>query len=440
MKSRVPKVLHQIAGQSMLRHVLDAVEAANPDRIVVVVGPGMERVAEAAQPHRTAVQKDRLGTGHAVGCAREALADLLANSGAFDLLVAFGDTPLMRTATLQAMRAQRHGSEQPADLVGLAFRARDPAPYGRVLLDPEGRIDRVVEARDANAAESAVDLCNAGLLLGDGHKLFDWIAGLSNDNAKGEYYLTELFAMARADGLAARYVEATEEEVMGVNDRMELAWAATVMQDRLRRQAMAGGATLEDPASVRLSWDSRLGRDVVVEPNVYFGPGVQVGEGARIRAFSHIEGADIGPGAQIGPYARLRPGTVLEANARIGNFVEVKNARFGVGAKANHLTYVGDATVGAGANIGAGTITCNYDGFAKSRTEIGAGAFIGSNSALVAPVRIGEGALVAAGSVIVQDVEPDALALGRARQTNRPGGAAQFRAARQKSKDDSGSG
>ncbi len=430
MKSELPKVLHPIAGRAMLRHVLDAAESLNPERIVVVVGPGAESVAQAAAPHQVVVQEERLGTGHAVMCAADSLSDYVSDPDS-DVLVIYGDTPLLTGATLQRMLDLRNEAAS-TKLVGLAFRPQDPAQYGRFVLNDQGVVEAIVEFADADEEVRKIDLCNAGPLIGEGKTLLELVDGLSNDNAQGEYYLTDLFAMARERNLDARIFEAPPDDVLGVNSRAELAVAESVMQNRLRAVAMAGGATLIAPETVWFSGDTKIGRDVVIEPNVIFGPGVIVGDGVQIRAFSHLEGARVESGAVIGPYARLRPGSEIGEGAKVGNFVECKNAVFGAGAKANHLSYVGDATVGAKANIGAGTITCNYDGFNKAKTNIGAGAFIGSNSALVAPVSIGEGAIVGAGSTIVEDVAEDAMALARGRQTAFPERAASFRAQRKK--------
>ena len=434
MKSALPKVLHRIAGRTMLDHVLDTVTALAPERIVVVVAPDMPAVAEAvaARPSghvRTAIQDRQLGTGHAVTCAKAALSGFHGPRGTGDVLVVYGDVPLLTPATLQSLAARRQG-ENAADLVGLAFRPADPAHYGRFVLDARGQVERIVEYNDASPAERAIGVCNAGVVLGRASVLFSLLAQVRPNNVKGEYYLTDLFALAAAAGHRTGIGEADAEEVMGINSRAELAAAEAVVQRRLRAAVLAGGATLIDPASVWLSTDTRLGRDVTVQPNVFFGPGVTVGDGAEIRAFCHIEGADIEAGATIGPYARLRPGTVVGPGARIGNFVETKNAVLGPGAKANHLTYLGDTQVGAKANIGAGTITCNYDGFGKHSTQIGEGAFIGSNTALVAPVRIGTGAIVGAGSTITEDVPADAMAVGRGPQTVQAGAAKRFRARR----------
>ncbi len=430
MKSELPKVLHPIAGRPMLRHVLNAAESLVPERIVVVVGPGAEEVQKAAASHHTIVQEERLGTGHAVMCAADALADYADDENS-DILVIYGDTPLLTGETLQQMLELRNEAAS-TKLVGLAFRPADPAQYGRFVLKGDGVVESIVEFADASEEERKIDLCNAGPLVGEGRTFLELVKGLKNDNVQGEYYLTDLFAAARDRSLDARIAEASAEDVLGVNSRAELAAAESVMQNRLRAKAMAGGATLIAPETVWLSCDTVIGRDVVIEPNVIFGPGAVVSDNVLIRAFSHIEGAQIESGAVIGPYARLRPGTEIGQGVKIGNFVECKNAVFGSGSKANHLSYVGDSTVGPKANIGAGTITCNYDGFNKSRTVIGASAFIGSNSALVAPVSIGEGALVGAGSTIVEDVPKDAMALGRGRQAVFPERAAFFRELKKK--------
>ncbi len=432
MKSDLPKVLHPVAGKPMLWHVLGSVAALGPAQSVVVVAPGMADVEAAAAPAGCALQFKPLGTGHAVAAARDALAPLLAG-GEADLLVVFGDCPLMTSDTLQRLAAARHQAGAP-EIVGLAFRPADPAAYGRVILDEAGRIEKIVEFADADSAQRQIDLCNAGPVIGDAARLFELIERLGSHNAQGEYYLTDIFALAHADGRAAGVLECPAEEVLGVNSRADLALVEGVMQQRLRRGVMAAGATLVDPATVWLSADTRLGRDVTVQPSVFFGPGVAVGDRVEIRSFCHLEGAEVGDDVVLGPFARLRPGARLGRAAHVGNFVEIKNAELGEGAKANHLTYLGDATVGAAANVGAGTITCNYDGFLKHRTTIGAGAFIGSNTALVAPVTVGEGALVAAGSTITEDVPADALAVERSAQQNREGAAARFRAERQAEK------
>ncbi|WP_316980023.1 bifunctional UDP-N-acetylglucosamine diphosphorylase/glucosamine-1-phosphate N-acetyltransferase GlmU [Shumkonia mesophila] len=435
MKSARPKVLHRLAGRPMVLHLMDTLARFAPERTVVVVGQGMEAVAEAVAPHPCAIQEPRLGTAHAVLAARAAMEGF-----AGDVLILYGDTPLIKPETLEAMLAARHLDPQPAVVV-LGFRPPDPTDYGRLIVSADGALQAIVEAKEATAAERAIGLCNSGVMAIDGARLFGWLDRIGNANAKGEYYLTDIVALARADGAACAFVEAPPEELLGINSRADLAAAEAVVQERLRARAMAEGATLIDPASVFFSADTRLGRDVTVGPNVVFGPGVAVGDGVEIHAFSHIEGATIAAGARVGPFARLRPGARIAEDAHIGNFVEIKNASVEAGAKVNHLTYIGDARIGAKANIGAGTITCNYDGFFKDHTDIGAGAFIGSNTALVAPVKVGDGATVGAGSVITRDVPADALAVTRAELTTIEGWARRFRArraaekqARQKSK------
>lgn len=430
MKSGRAKVLHEVAGRSMLAHVLASVAAAGVDNVAVVVGPDRDDVS--AETQRIAshagvfVQNERLGTAHAVVAARAAL-----DAGYDDLIVLFADTPLVTGATISALR---NALAAGAGVAALGFEAADPFGYGRLLQDADGRLAAIREEKDASAAERAIRLCNAGLMAIDGRRAPDLLARIGNDNAKGEYYLTDVVELARALGLATQIVVADETEVLGVNDRVQLARAEAVLQARLRRAAMISGATLVAPETVFLSFDTMLGRDVLVEPHVVFGPGVVVGDGAVIHAFSHIEGARIGAGATIGPYARLRPGAQLAEKAKVGNFVEIKNARVAAGAKVNHLAYIGDADIGANANIGAGTITCNYDGFFKYRTVIGENAFIGSNSALVAPVTVGAGAYVGSGSVVTKDVPADALTLARGRQIEKGGWAQAFRAAQRAKK------
>ncbi|WP_420349004.1 bifunctional UDP-N-acetylglucosamine diphosphorylase/glucosamine-1-phosphate N-acetyltransferase GlmU [Pelagibius sp.] len=433
MKSDLPKVLHPVAGKAMLWHVQASVATLSPEETVVVIAPGMADVEAAAAPSRCAVQQQALGTGHAVAAAQEALKPLL-ELVETDVLVVFGDTPLLTPATLQRMVDARAEPAAP-DIVGLAFRPDDPAQYGRVILDDDQKIEKIVEYADADSAQRQIGLCNAGIVIGSGRRLFDLIDRLDSHNAQGEYYLTDIFGLAHQEGRPAGVVEGPVAEVLGVNSRQDLALAEAAMQDRLRRQAMVGGATLIDPATVWLSADTRLGRDVTVHPSVFFGPGVTVGDNVEIRSFSHLEGAKVAEGAVLGPFARLRPGARVGAGAHVGNFVEIKNAELGAGAKANHLSYLGDASVGPAANIGAGTITCNYDGFAKHHTAIGAGAFIGSNTALVAPVAVGAGAIVGAGSTITRDVPGDALAVERSDQEIREGRAARFRQERQAAKD-----
>lgn len=419
MRSAVPKALHKLAGRPMLQHLIASV-AEVFDRIVVVVGPGMAAVEEAAAPHPTVVQHERLGTAHA---ARQA-ASLFGDG---DVAVLYADTPLILPDTLRSLRDRRPA----AGLVLLAMRPADPGRYGRVITSGE-TVERIVEWADAAPAERAVGLCNAGVLCGPAADLRRWLDAVRPDNAKGEYYLTDVVALARAEGRRVAAVEAPAAELAGVNSRAELACAEALVQTRLRAAAMEAGVTLTDPGSVFFCTDTLLAPDVTIGPNVVFGPGVTVETGAEIRAFCHLEGCHVGPGCLVGPFARLRPGAVLGEAAHVGNFVELKAASLGAGAKANHLSYLGDAEVGAGANIGAGTITCNYDGAAKHRTVIGAGAFIGSDTALVAPVRVGAGAITAAGSVITEDVAPDALAIARGRQVQKPGRAAELRARQRK--------
>lgn len=422
MNSARPKVLHEIAGRPMLGHVLAAVAGAGAERVAVVVGPGRDDVARAARavaPEAGVfVQAERLGTAHAVLSARPALEE-----GFDDVVVAFGDTPLVTPETFAALRAPL---AEGAAVVALGFEARDPTGYGRFIRSGE-RLTAIREHRDATAEERAITLCNGGLMALRGDLALQILGRIGNGNAQGEYYLTDAVEVAGAMGLEAVAVATTEDEVQGINDRAQLARAERTIQERLRRHAMAGGATLQAPETVFFSHDTKLGRDVVVEPNVFFGAGVVVEDGAVIHAFSHLEGAHVSKGANVGPFARLRPGAAIGPKAKVGNFVEIKNADLGPGAKVSHLTYLGDATVGAEANIGAGTITCNYDGFRKHRTTIGEGAFVGSNSALVAPVTIGAGAYVGSGSVITEDVPADALGLARGRQAVKENWAGEFR-------------
>ncbi|MDX2258126.1 MAG: bifunctional UDP-N-acetylglucosamine diphosphorylase/glucosamine-1-phosphate N-acetyltransferase GlmU [Hyphomicrobiaceae bacterium] len=432
MRSDLPKVLHAVAGRSMLGHVLATAGALGAARSAVVVGPGMEAVAEEARrwasDARVFVQSEQQGTANAVLAAREAL-----TGHAGDVLVLYGDTPLIPAETLAAMIG---ALDAAPGVAVLGFEAADPTGYGRLLTDGDGTLIAIREDKDATPAERSVRLCNSGVL---GFRVDD-VAGLlsaiGNDNAKGEFYLTDAVAIARARGLATSVVVCPEEDVIGVNDRSQLAAVEAIWQARARRRAMLAGVTMTDPGSVHLAYDTVIGRDVVIESNVVFTPGVVVGDRVHIKANTYLEGADrksqggvvIEHGAEVGPFARLRPGTRLAADVHIGNFVEVKNAVMGAGAKANHLTYVGDASVGAGANIGAGTIFCNYDGFTKNRVEVGDGVFIGSNAALVAPVSIGAGAYVAAGSVITRNVAAGSLAITRASQEERPEWAAKYRA------------
>jgi len=425
MKSDTHKVLHAIAGKPMLLHLTDAFAAAGAAEKVVVVGARREQVEAAVAPLgvKIAHQGEQLGTAHAALMAREALVG-------FDgiVIVAFGDTPFLSAQTIAAMAARLDATDAPRVAV-LGFRPDDAKAYGRIIADADGAIAKMVEYKDATPEERAVDLCNSGVTAVRAADLWPLLDRVGNDNAASEYYLPDIVMLALADGDRAVVVETDADEVIGINSRAELAYAEDRWQAARRAQAMADGATLIAPQTVWFAHDTALGRDVTVEPNVVFGPGVTVADGVIIRAFCHIDGATIATGAEVGPYARLRPGTVLGEKSKVGNFVETKKAVLGKGAKANHLTYLGDAQVGEGANIGAGTITCNYDGFFKYPTVIGAGAFVGSNSALVAPVTIGDGAIVGAGSVVTKDVEADALALVRPEQTARAGWAKRFRAA-----------
>src|SRR5712671_2333237 len=424
--SALPKVLHEIAGRPMIRHVIEALRPLDPAETVVVLGAGMETVARAVAPAKSTVQSPPRGTGDAVRAAKSALASRLKKGDVADVVVLFGDAPMLRSEAIAALLAERRRAPEAAIIVA-GMRPADPSLYGRVVLDADGGLARIVEARDATQAEREIGLCNGGIMAIDSRHLFDLIEQIGNDNAKREFYLTDIVGMARTQGLVCRVAELPAEEVGGVNTRAELSEAEAVVQRRLRGRAMEGGATLVAPETVFLSADTRLGRDVVVEPNVVFGPGVRVADSVLIRSFSHLEGATIAEGAIVGPFARLRPGAILEAEVHVGNFVEVKATRLGAGVKASHLSYLGDSEVGAGTNIGAGTITCNYDGFNKHRTVIGRDAFIGSNTALVAPVTVGDGAYVATGSVVIQDVPADGLTIARARQVDKPGRAAELR-------------
>lgn len=423
MKSDVHKVLHPIAGRAMLDHLMGVLEGLGPARKIVVVGSGREQVEGLvdARGGEMVVQEQQLGTAHAVRQAEAKLADF-----GGDLLILYGDTPLIEAETMARMLDRLHAEDRPA-IVVVGFRPHDPLQYGRILAAPDGTIGKMVEYKDATAEERAVNLCNSGLMAARAADLFDLLGRVGNDNAAGEYYLPDVVMLAAADGRRSAVIEAEPWEMAGVNSRAELALVEAEWQRRRRLKAMADGVTLVAPDTVWFAHDTEVGRDTVIEPNVVFGPGVRIGERVCIKPFTHIEGAIVADDAQIGPYARLRPGAEIGEKARVGNFVEVKKARLGKGAKANHLSYLGDADVGAGANIGAGTITCNYDGFFKYRTVIGEGAFIGSNSALVAPVTIGAGALVGAGSVITRDVAADAVALARGEQAEKPGRAKAFR-------------
>ena len=423
MRSDTHKVLHPIASRPLLLHLLDCVDALGADKRVVVVGKGREQVeaAIAGRDVAIAVQDQQKGTGHAV---QQAAAALSGYEG--PVIILYGDTPFVRAGTLRRMIDRLDGEGGPGVVV-LASSPADPLKYGRIILGEGDRIAKMVEYKDASEEERAVRLCNSGMMAVRAKDLFRLLAKVGNDNAAGEYYLPDIVNIAAAEGREAVVIEGDPYEAAGVNSRAELAHLELEWQRRRREQALEQGATLIDPESVWFAFDTRLGRDVTVEPHVVFGPGVEIADGATIRAFSHIDGATIGARAIIGPFARVRPGTRLGERTKVGNFVEVKNAEVADGAKINHLSYVGDAALGARANIGAGAITCNFDGFAKHRTEIGEGAFIGSNSALVAPVVIGAGAVVGAGSVITRDVAPDSLAVERNEQKGIAGWAKRFR-------------
>ena len=427
MKSTLPKVLHKVAGLPMLGHVIKALRGAGVTRIVVVTAPAGEQVRAYAVSEgcETAIQDQQLGTGHAAASAKAALAG-------FDgtLVIVNGDMPMITPQVVNGvLDAQRR-----TGLALLACNFSSPTQYGRILMTPDGFLNRIVEYKDASESERAISLCNGGCYAADAQKFFLWASRLKNDNAQSEYYLTDVPQVAKSAGIKCALAFAEEEDVMGVNSRAELAEAEGVMQKRLRARLLVDGVGMTAPETVFLSHDTQIGADTTIEPFVVFGPKVTVAGGAVIRSHSHLEGAAVASGAIIGPYARLRPGADVGAGAHVGNFVELKNTRLGDGAKVNHLTYLGDAVVGAKANIGAGTITCNYDGFTKAKTEIGAGSFIGSDTALVAPVKIGDGAITAAGSVITQDVEADALAIARGQQVVKPGWAAAFREAKKSEK------
>ena len=430
MKSPMPKVLHPVGGRAMLDHAIDAALGAGCERIVVVVGdhsPAVRahvgrRLGEAA----IAVQDPPLGTGHAVLAARASLDDFIG-----DVVVSYADIPLLTAKTVSPLFALR---SEGADLAVLGFEAATPGAYGRLVLAGKDELERIVEAKDAGAAELAIRACNSGVLAGDAALLFSLLAKVTDHNAKGEYYLTDVVDLARGEGRSVRVAFADEAAVAGVNSQAELAVAEAAFQTRRRAALMAEGVTMTAPTTVHLAWDTKVAAGVTIEPNVVFAPGVTVEAGAVIRAFSHLEGAVVRPGAIIGPYARLRPGADIGPGAHIGNFVEVKKVTVGAGAKANHLSYLGDGSVGAGANIGAGTIFCNFDGFDKFETHIGEGAFIGSNTALVAPVTVGKGAYTGSGSVITRPVAADALALERGPQEEKPGWAAAFRARKRRAK------
>lgn len=431
MRSDTPKVLHRAAGRSLLAHVLASSVSAGSGALAVVIGPGREDVAAEARsvaPEASVfVQTERRGTAHAVLAAREAIAP-----GFDDVLIVYGDTPLVRPETLARLRAPlAHG----ASVVVLGFEAEDPTGYGRLISEGESLV-AIREEKDASDEERAIRLSNGGLMAIAGVRAIELLEKIGDRNAKSEFYLTDVVEVAVMAGLGVAVEAAPEAEVQGVNDRAQLAAVEAVLQRRLRAAALAGGVTMTAPETVFLSHDTAFGRDVLIEPNVVFGPGVTVADRAVIHAFSHLEGATVGEGGSVGPFARLRPGARMAAGSRIGNFCEVKNAEIGEDAKLNHLTYVGDASVGARANLGAGTVTCNYDGYSKFRTEIGADAFVGVNSALVAPVSVGQGAYVGTGSVVTEDVPAEALAIARSRQVTMPGRGAKLKALLKARKDE----
>ena len=415
MESDLPKVLHHLAGAPMLLHVMKSSATLEPERLVIIAGHGADAVGAVARDYsetaQVVLQSEQLGTGHAVSQAKSALADCTG-----DVIVLYGDTPFVRPETLQALLAAR----KTADIVLLGFQAANAGRYGRLVMQGSAVL-RIVEYKDASEQERAITFCNSGVICAKADVLFSLLEAVGNDNASKEYYLTDIVQLANDRNLSVAAVHCDEAETMGINSRAELAQAEASFQSRTRMEMMALGVSLTAPETVYFAYDTVLGRDSQVEPNVVFGPGVTVENGARIRAFSHLEGCHISSGAVVGPYARLRPGTELAENVRIGNFVEIKNARIEDGAKVNHLSYIGDANIGEASNIGAGTVTCNYDGVGKHRTEIGASVFIGSNTMLVAPVTVGDAAMTASGSVITKNVEPGALAIARSEQSNKPG-------------------
>ena len=415
MESDLPKVLHHLAGAPMLLHVMKSSATLEPERLVIIAGHGADAVGAVARDYsetaQVVLQSEQLGTGHAVSQAKSALADCTG-----DVIVLYGDTPFVRPETLQALLAAR----KTADIVVLGFQAANAGRYGRLVMQGSA-VSRIVEYKDASEQERAITFCNSGVICAKADVLFSLLEAVGNDNASKEYYLTDIVQLANDRNLSVAAVHCDEAETMGINSRAELAQAEASFQSRTRMEMMALGVSLTAPETVYFAYDTVLGRDSQVEPNVVFGPGVTVENGARIRAFSHLEGCHISSGAVVGPYARLRPGTELAENVRIGNFVEIKNARIEDGAKVNHLSYIGDANIGEASNIGAGTVTCNYDGVGKHHTEIGASVFIGSNTMLVAPVTVGDAAMTASGSVISKNVEPGALAIARSEQSNKPG-------------------
>lgn len=423
MRSSLPKVLHPVGGRAMVDWSVALAKDVGCEKIIVVCSPSgvavQDHVSATLGNEAIAIQDPPLGTGHAVLSAKDALRDFEG-----ELVVLYGDTPLIPASAVNDLFSEL---DQGASVGVLGFEAVDPGAYGRLITDAEGNLEAIVEAKEANPQQLNVTFCNSGVMAATSKTMFDLLAKVTNENAKGEYYLTDIVALARASGGGCRAVACDEADVLGVNSRVELAQAEAAFQSKKRQDLLLAGVTMTAPETIFFSHDTVIENDVSLEPNVVFGPGVVLRSGAKVRAFSHIEGADVAGGCEIGPYVRLRPGAVLEQGAKIGNFVEVKNTRMGPGAKANHLAYLGDGDVGAGANIGAGTIFCNYDGFLKYQTKVGAKAFVGSNSSLVAPVSIGDGAYVGSGSVITKDVEPDGLAVARGRQMQKSGWATSFR-------------
>ncbi len=423
MRSSIPKVLHPIGGRSMLAHVLSLANELGNKQNIVVLGPELEEQGDNVIPDhipaQTVIQKERLGTAHAVLSAIDPISQHDGN-----ILILYGDTPLLTLETLQKLTVRL---DEGADIVVLGFNAKDPAGYGRLLQSPDGALVAIREHKDASESERTITLCNSGVFGFKSDKLPDLLARINNDNANGEYYLTDTVELAKSDGLELAIVTCDELEVLGVNSREQLSMAEKIYQRKRRREIMDGGATLLDPDSVYFSYDTKIGQDVLIEPNVFFGPGVTVSDQVHIKSFCHFEQTQIGRGAAIGPYARLRPDAVIGVNAKVGNFVEIKKSTIEEGAKVSHLTYIGDARIGKNANIGAGTITCNYDGFNKHFTDIGENAFIGSNSALVAPIKIGDGAFVGSGSVVTRNVAENSLAVSRAKQRQIDDWAIKFR-------------
>lgn len=425
MKSKLHKVLHPLGGRPMLHHLMDTADLLNPSRNVIVVGAGKEQVENSVgDKAEVVVQEPQLGTGHAVQVTKDALAGFKGR-----VLILYGDVPMVSQNTMEDMVSN------DADVVVLGFKPNDAKAYGRLKVSSDGNLDAIIEFKDANEDERAIDLCNSGIMALNGESMFDLLDALSNDNAAGEYYLTDVVEIANSKGLKCAVTMTSEQEVTGINSRSELASAEKMFQQTRRQYFMDEGVTLIDPETVYFSYDTIIGRDVVVGPNVLFGPGVEIADDVTINAFCHLEGASVGEGASIGPFARLRPAAKLGAGVKVGNFVEIKKADIEEGAKVSHLSYIGDARVGKNTNIGAGTITCNYDGYFKYHTDIGEGAFIGSNSALVAPVNIGDGAIVGAGSVITTVVESDELAIERSKQRSVAGWANKFRKKQQEKKN-----